>query len=99
MTSSPIPAARSQYILDLLAQLPDPRKRRSRRHPPRDEGIGPAVHRSFGQDPPDSTSLITVPLSASHYQHGIRLADDHRIPRSLQACSPCLAIQCHFVAI
>jgi hypothetical protein len=33
MTSSPIPAARSQYLLDLLVQVPDPRKRRGRRHP------------------------------------------------------------------
>jgi predicted transposase YbfD/YdcC len=33
MTFSPIPAARSQYLLDLLAQVPDPRKRRGRRHP------------------------------------------------------------------
>src|SRR6185437_6180341 len=33
MTSSPIPAARSQYLLDLLAQVPDPRKRRGRRRP------------------------------------------------------------------
>jgi predicted transposase YbfD/YdcC len=33
MTSSSIPAARSQYLLDLLAQIPDPRKRRGRRHP------------------------------------------------------------------
>src|SRR5580658_3973753 len=33
MTSSPIPAARSQYLLELLAQVPDPRKRRGRRHP------------------------------------------------------------------
>jgi predicted transposase YbfD/YdcC len=33
MTSSSIPAARSQYLLDLLAQVPDPRKRRGRRHP------------------------------------------------------------------
>ena len=32
MTSLPIPAARSQYLLDLLAQVPDPRKRRGRRH-------------------------------------------------------------------
>jgi predicted transposase YbfD/YdcC len=32
MTSSPIPSARSQYLLDLLAQVPDPRKRRGRRH-------------------------------------------------------------------
>jgi hypothetical protein len=32
MTSSPIPAARSQYLLDLLAQVPGPRKRRGRRH-------------------------------------------------------------------
>jgi hypothetical protein len=32
MTSSPIPAARSQYLFDLLAQVPDPRKRRGRRH-------------------------------------------------------------------
>lgn len=33
MPSSPITAARSQYLLDLLAQVPDPRKRRGRRHP------------------------------------------------------------------
>ena len=33
MTSSPIPAARSQYLLDLLAQAPDPLKKRGRRHP------------------------------------------------------------------
>ena len=34
MTSSPITdAARIRYLLDLLAQVPDPRKRRGRRHP------------------------------------------------------------------
>jgi hypothetical protein len=33
MTSSPIPAARSQCLLDLLVQVPDPRKKRGRRHP------------------------------------------------------------------
>ncbi len=33
MPSAPIPAARSQYLLDLLAQVPDPRKKRGRRHP------------------------------------------------------------------
>lgn len=33
MISSPIlPAARSQYLLELLAQVPDPRKKRGRRH-------------------------------------------------------------------
>jgi hypothetical protein len=32
MTSSPVPAARSQYLLDLLAQVPGPRKRLGRRH-------------------------------------------------------------------
>jgi predicted transposase YbfD/YdcC len=32
MTSSPIPAARGQYLLELLVQVPDPRKRRGRRH-------------------------------------------------------------------
>jgi predicted transposase YbfD/YdcC len=33
MTSSPMTAAaRSRYLLDLLAQVPDPRKRRGRRH-------------------------------------------------------------------
>jgi predicted transposase YbfD/YdcC len=32
MSSSPIPAARSQYLLDLLTQVPDPRKKRGRRH-------------------------------------------------------------------
>jgi len=30
---APIPAARNQYHLGLLAQVPDPRKRRGRRHP------------------------------------------------------------------
>jgi predicted transposase YbfD/YdcC len=33
MTSSAIPAAGSQYLLELLAQVPDPRKKRGRRHP------------------------------------------------------------------
>src|ERR1700753_839045 len=33
MTSSPISAARTQSLLDLLAEVPDPRKRRGRRHP------------------------------------------------------------------
>src|SRR5579863_115508 len=34
MPSSPIlPAVRSQYLLELLAQVPDPRKKRGRRHP------------------------------------------------------------------
>lgn len=33
MPSSSIPAARSQYLLGLLAQVPDPRRRRGRRHP------------------------------------------------------------------
>ena len=33
MPSSPIPAARCYYLLDLLAQVPDPRRRRGRRHP------------------------------------------------------------------
>src|SRR5512135_2529935 len=33
VTSSLIPAARCQYLLVLLAQVPDPRKRRGRRHP------------------------------------------------------------------
>ena len=32
MPSSPIPAARCHYLLDLLAQVPDPRKRRGRRY-------------------------------------------------------------------
>ena len=32
MPSSPIPAARCHYLLDLLAQVPDPQKRRGRRH-------------------------------------------------------------------
>ena len=33
MPSSPMPPARGQYLLDLLDQIPDPRKRRGRRHP------------------------------------------------------------------
>ncbi|HEY1701396.1 MAG TPA: ISAs1 family transposase, partial [Trebonia sp.] len=32
MPSSPIPAARCHYLLDLLAQVPDPREKRGRRH-------------------------------------------------------------------
>src|SRR2546429_828292 len=32
MPSSPVPAARCHYLLDLLAQVPDPRKSRGRRH-------------------------------------------------------------------
>ena len=32
MTSSPMLAARCQHLLDLLAQVPDPRKRRGLRH-------------------------------------------------------------------
>ena len=32
MPSSPIPDARCHYLLDLLAQVPDPRKRKGRRH-------------------------------------------------------------------
>jgi predicted transposase YbfD/YdcC len=32
MTSLLVPAARSQYLLDLLSQVPDPRKKRGRRH-------------------------------------------------------------------
>ena len=32
MTSSPMAAARCQHLLDLLAQVPDPRKKRGRRH-------------------------------------------------------------------
>src|ERR1700680_2300987 len=32
MPSSPIPAARCHYLLDLLAQVPAPRKTRGRRH-------------------------------------------------------------------
>jgi DDE_Tnp_1-associated len=33
MLFSPIAAARCHYLLDLLAQVPDPWKRRGRRHP------------------------------------------------------------------
>jgi hypothetical protein len=32
MTSSSMTAARSQYLPDLFARVPDPRKRRGRRH-------------------------------------------------------------------
>jgi hypothetical protein len=33
MPSAPIPATRCHYLLDLLARVPDPRKRRGHRHP------------------------------------------------------------------
>jgi hypothetical protein len=32
MTSSSMPPARGQYLLDLLSQIPDPRRKRGRRH-------------------------------------------------------------------
>ena len=44
MPSSAIPAARIRYLIDLLAQIPDPLKKRGRRHPPRGEEDGPAFH-------------------------------------------------------
>jgi hypothetical protein len=52
MTSSPFSAARSQYLLDLLAQIPAPRKRRVRRHPPWDVLAYARSHPTF---PCDST--------------------------------------------
>ena len=48
-SSSLTAAARSQYLLDLLAQLPDPRKRRGRRHSLAGLGAvrGPAEESTF----------------------------------------------------
>jgi hypothetical protein len=49
MRSSSIPAARSQYLLDPLAQVPDPRMKRGRRHPLAGLGAdrGPAEESTF----------------------------------------------------
>jgi hypothetical protein len=69
MTSLPIPAARSQYLLDLLAQVPDPRKKRGRRHPlacllavgiPRLDGHAniAAANRHHARDPQRTLKLL-----------------------------------------
>jgi predicted transposase YbfD/YdcC len=69
MTSSPIPAARSQYLIDLLAQVPDPRKRRGRRHPlPGLLAVGIAGSRSFaaiGQWAADAGPDVLAVLGAA----------------------------------
>jgi predicted transposase YbfD/YdcC len=73
MTSSPIPAARGQYLLDLLAQVPGPRKRRGRRHPPAGllaVGIaavtaGPRSFAAIGQRAADAgPEVLAVPGAA-----------------------------------
>jgi hypothetical protein len=72
MTSSPLPAARSRYLLDLLAQVPDPRKRRGRRHPLAGllaTGIAAVIagSRSFaaiGQQSADAGPEVLTPLGA-----------------------------------
>src|SRR5690349_20919740 len=59
MTSSPKPPTRCQYLLDLLAQIPDPRKKRGRRHSLAGLGAGrgPAeesmYRRAFAATDPD----------------------------------------------
>ena len=73
MTSSPVPAARSQYLLDLLAQVPDPRKRRGRRH--RLAGLltvgiaaviaGPGSFAAIGQWAADAGADVLAGLSAA----------------------------------
>jgi hypothetical protein len=72
MTSSPIPAARCHYLLDLLAQVPDPRKRCGRRHPLAGlltTGIAAVIagSRSFaaiGQQSADAGPEVLTPLGA-----------------------------------
>ena len=68
MTSSPIPAARSQYLIHLLAQVPDPRKRRGRRHPLAGLAVGIAGSRSFaaiGQWAADAGPEVLAGLGAA----------------------------------
>jgi predicted transposase YbfD/YdcC len=71
MTSSPIPAARSQYLLDLLAQVPDPRKKRGRRHALSGllaVGIAAVIARSFaaiGQWAADAGPEVLAVLGAA----------------------------------
>ena len=56
MPSLPIPAARSQYLLDLLAQVPDPRKKRG---PPAPAG-GAAGRRDRGGRSPGRRSFAAI---------------------------------------
>jgi tetratricopeptide (TPR) repeat protein len=64
MTSSPmLAAARSQYLLDLLAQVPDPRKRRGRRHPLAEWHLRAAVSIFMTLEDPYSAGRILTAIA------------------------------------
>ena len=100
MTSSPIPAARSQYLLDLLAQVPDPRKRRGRRHPLAGllaVGIAAVIagSRSFaaigqwaadaGADVPAVLGAARGPAEESTFRRAFAMIDPDRLDKVLGA--------------
>jgi hypothetical protein len=98
MTSSPIPAARSQYLLDLVAQIPDPRKKRGRWHPLAGllaVGIAAVIagSRSFaaiGQQSADTSPDVLAGLGAmrgaaeeSTFRRAFALIDPGRLDQAL----------------
>jgi DDE_Tnp_1-associated len=100
MTSSSIPAARSQYLLDLLAQIPDLPKKRGRRHPLAGllaVGIAAVIagSRSFaaiGQWAADAGTDVLAGLGAargpaeeSTFRRAFAMIDPDRLDRALGA--------------
>jgi predicted transposase YbfD/YdcC len=100
MPSSPVPAARCQYLLDLLAQVPDPRKKRGRRHPlagPLAVGIAAVIagSRSFaaigqraadaGPDVPAALGAARGPAEEPAFQRASALASPDVLDRVLGA--------------
>jgi predicted transposase YbfD/YdcC len=108
MTSSSIPAARSQYLLDLLAQIPDLRKKRGRRHPLAGllaVGIAAVIagSRSFaaiGQWAADAGTDVLAGLGAargpaeeSTFRRAFAMIDPDRLDRVLGAWLHTRAVQ------
>ena len=100
MTSSPIPAARSQYLLGLLAQIPDPRRKRGRRHPLAGllaVGIAAVIagSRSFaaigqwaadaGEDVLARLGAVRGPAEESTFRRAFAMIDPDRLDQALGA--------------
>ena len=100
MTSSPIPAARSQYLLGLLAQIPDPRRKRGRRHPLAGllaVGIAAVIagSRSFaaigqwaadaGEETLARLGAVRGPAEESTFRRALALIDPDRLDQALGA--------------
>src|SRR6476661_8601273 len=108
MTSSPMTAARSQYLLELLAQVPDPRKRRGRRHALAGllaVGIAAVIagSRSFaaigqwaGDAGPDVLAVLGAergPAEESTFRRAFALLDPARLDQALGAWLHTRAVQ------